>query len=239
MFDQLSNTPQVPNIGDALHICCALGHVELLDYILIQLGEFKLRHLNQPSSLHLRKNAFPLLNLAGCVRPLSYAIAYDHLEVLRHLLQQMTQNTAMLHYTPCQSNHKTIKPSRNYSTSMIEITEAILPDVLELGVRFNAVHCAKQLIMDCNSQIAQCSKLFAGRSQELQLMAAYRGPDMLELFHSLLLPWSGNTLWERMLLHLDIKIPVYPATMRANFDYLKQQILMLGERPEVNSDGNA
>ena len=90
----LPKVRHLQGMGSALQICCALGHVELLEYLLEEIAGTRMSHLDgrfQMSGQHWLPTAMrlPFEHIMPCKQPFDYAIAFDRENVFRRLLAHM------------------------------------------------------------------------------------------------------------------------------------------------------
>ena len=208
---------RVPSVGCALHICCALGHVELFEYLLVQVAHSTSKHLNDEITSPSHRQKLPLLNILWCALPLDYAIAYDQVRVLGHLLAQV-QDPPLKHDS---------EPLFRWENShSLKLHAAVLHKWLQLSAFYNAVQCVQLLVEFCEQHPSLRVGLFPPYSQECFLVAAFRGPAMITLFDKFNVPQSKRNFWENTTLNECDEVPVYADAMRANFDYLKKKLLV-------------
>ena len=133
---------ELPDLGCAIHICCARGHVDLLEYLLVQLGDSRSVHLTAPCQLRLT-SLHPALQLARpCSQPLDYAILYDRSTVISHVLAHVPMLKEGDLVGKCSSLPKTNPSSASYTLS---IPIFRLYNLLERSVIFGSQECVRIL----------------------------------------------------------------------------------------------
>ena len=163
------------NVGSAIHICCALGHTEMLLCILGELITFKgyadpFRICYRGSSLPCLEHPFPWPNR----KPMDYLFAKDKDEViyqLQHHLRYIPDVMSRL----TQENDKDGKPTWIYEASWLTVTSWLKGCCL-----FGALKCAQLLITIFGASLAAEKGIHPGN--DIFKYALLQGPTMLKVF---------------------------------------------------------
>ena len=213
---------ELPDLGCAIHICCARGHVNLLEYLLVQLGDSRSVHLTAPCQLRLT-SLHPALQLARpCSQPLDYAILYDRSTVISHVLAHVPMLKEADLVGKLSSLPKTNPSSASYTLS---IPIFRLYNLLERSVIFGSQECVRILNEFWSKDTGMLKHLSSNCYQLYYFLAAYWGPDMIALFDHV--PISVDIQFDLIILQRDPfeAMPHKRESLCANFEYLKQQIL--------------
>ena len=159
----------MPFLGCALHICCALGHVELFEYLLAHVAHATSKHLSDHIGFHSGASDLPFLKIVECSHPLDYAIAYDQARVLGHLLAQVQDPPIKL---PTETHF------RWENSHSLKLHSCAIPDWLHLSAFYNALQCVQLLVQFCEQHPSWLSTFAPFDRQDFFLVAAFRGPSM-------------------------------------------------------------
>ena len=223
----LPSYPELTKLGDALHICCGLGHVELLDYLLLQLAGSTAAHLERRPSRVQRSVRLLFLQLPD-ITPIECAIVCDQAPLVAHLLPRIrTQLPFSLPYEGAESHTKNFY--------YLKLNRRFLSECLTLCARYGSHECARLLVNYINEEHQpRFDELFPDDSKRFFMWAAYQGPRMLALFDSFLLPQQTDNFWDGEPSHFVGQIPIRADTMRTNFEYLQQIMVASRERDSTS-----